>query len=46
MEDISGPRVFFMQKAEKFAQAVLDLELHHMALKLKVFVITGLGKIF
>ena len=46
VDDLSGPRLFFTNKAEKFACAVLDLEPHCLALKLEAFVITGLGNLF
>jgi len=46
VEDLSGPRLFFTEKAEKFTHAVLDLEPRRMALKLEAFVVSGLGKIF
>lgn len=46
VDDLSGPRLFFTNKAEKFARAVLDLEPHRLALKLEAFVITRLGNLF
>ncbi|KIM61913.1 hypothetical protein SCLCIDRAFT_120782, partial [Scleroderma citrinum Foug A] len=45
VDDLSGPRLFFTNKAEKFACAVLDLEPRRLALKLEAFVITGLAVI-
>ncbi|KAG1795507.1 uncharacterized protein BJ212DRAFT_1306588 [Suillus subaureus] len=42
IEDLSGPKLFFSEKAEKFARAVLDLEPQHLALKLEAFVVLGL----
>ncbi|KAG1729224.1 uncharacterized protein EDB91DRAFT_1253143 [Suillus paluster] len=41
IEDLSGPKLFFLEKAEKFVHAVLDLEPQCLALKLKTFVISG-----
>ena len=46
MEDLSSPKLFFTEKAEKFARTVLDLELRRMALKLEAFVVSGLGIFF
>ncbi|KAG2063885.1 hypothetical protein BDR04DRAFT_977783, partial [Suillus decipiens] len=42
VKDLSRPKLFFSEKAEKFAHAVLDLEPWHLALKLKAFVVSGL----
>ncbi|KAG1724126.1 hypothetical protein EDB19DRAFT_1834293 [Suillus lakei] len=42
IEDLSGPKLFFSEKAEKFVCAVLDLEPRCLALKLEAFVISGL----
>ncbi|KAG2752738.1 hypothetical protein P692DRAFT_20723451, partial [Suillus brevipes Sb2] len=42
IEDLSGPKLFFSEKAEKFVRAVLDLEPRSLALKLEAFVISGL----
>ncbi|KAG1802337.1 hypothetical protein EV424DRAFT_1545265 [Suillus variegatus] len=41
VEDLSGPKLFFSEKAEKFTHAVLDLEPQRLALKL-TFVVSGL----
>ena len=46
VDDLSGPRLFFTNKAEKFACTVLDLKPRRLALKLEAFVITGLGNVF
>ncbi|KAI6008430.1 hypothetical protein EDC04DRAFT_2582096, partial [Pisolithus marmoratus] len=43
VEDLSAPKVFFSPKGNKFVHSVLDLEPHHLALKLESFVISGLG---
>ncbi|KAI6012870.1 hypothetical protein BKA83DRAFT_4063776 [Pisolithus microcarpus] len=42
VEDLSEPKVFFTQKAENFVRAVLDIELHHLALHLESWVVSGL----
>ncbi|KAG2107567.1 hypothetical protein BD769DRAFT_1366215, partial [Suillus cothurnatus] len=42
IKDLSGPKLFFSEKAEKFAHAVLDLEPRCLALKLEAFVVSGL----
>ncbi|KAG1766508.1 hypothetical protein EV702DRAFT_1050675 [Suillus placidus] len=39
IEDLSEPKVFFTQKAEKFAKDILNVEPHHLGLKLKSFII-------
>ncbi|KAG1784998.1 uncharacterized protein HD556DRAFT_1250527, partial [Suillus plorans] len=44
IEDLSGPKLFFSEKAEKFVRAVLDLEPRRLALKLEAFAVSGLGK--
>ncbi|KAF9240486.1 hypothetical protein BU15DRAFT_61487 [Melanogaster broomeanus] len=45
IEDLSGPKLFFSEKAEKFVCSVLDLEPRHLALKLEAFVVAGLDAI-
>ncbi|KAG2121550.1 hypothetical protein BD769DRAFT_1361244, partial [Suillus cothurnatus] len=42
VKDLSGPKLFFSEKAEKFARAVPDLEPRRLALKLEAFVVSGL----
>ncbi|KAG2117735.1 hypothetical protein DEU56DRAFT_747903 [Suillus clintonianus] len=44
VEDLSGPKLFFSEKAEKFARAILDSEPRRLALKLEAFVVSGLGE--
>ncbi|KAG1838771.1 hypothetical protein F4604DRAFT_1600049 [Suillus subluteus] len=44
IEDLSGPKLFFSEKAEKFVRAVLDLEPQRLALKLEAFAVSGLSK--
>ncbi|KAG1772891.1 hypothetical protein EV702DRAFT_945352, partial [Suillus placidus] len=39
IEDLSEPKIFFMQKAEKFVQDVLKVEPRHLGLKLESFVV-------
>ncbi|KAH7917654.1 hypothetical protein BV22DRAFT_1135233 [Leucogyrophana mollusca] len=43
IEDFAEPKIFFTEKAEKFAKAVLDLEPRNLALKLESWVISGLN---
>ncbi|KAG2106139.1 Alpha/Beta hydrolase protein [Suillus discolor] len=38
IEDLSEPKVFFTQKAEKFAKDILNVEPRHLGLKLKSFI--------
>ncbi|KAG1777513.1 hypothetical protein EV702DRAFT_1197119 [Suillus placidus] len=38
IEDLSEPKIFFMQKAENFVQDVLKVEPRHLGLKLKSFI--------
>ncbi|KAG1777874.1 hypothetical protein EV702DRAFT_1196674 [Suillus placidus] len=42
IEDLSEPKLFFTKKAEKFVKEVLDVEPHHLGLKLKSYIISGL----
>ncbi|KAG2353068.1 hypothetical protein BDR07DRAFT_1245864, partial [Suillus spraguei] len=42
IEDLSGPKLFFSEKAEKFVRAILDLEPRRLALKLEAFAVSGL----
>ncbi|KAG1722018.1 hypothetical protein EDB19DRAFT_1916968 [Suillus lakei] len=42
VEDLSGPKLFFSEKAEKFARTILDSEPQRLALKLEAFVVSGL----
>ncbi|KAG2071278.1 hypothetical protein BDR04DRAFT_1016580, partial [Suillus decipiens] len=42
IKDLSRPKLFFSEKAEKFTCVVLDLEPWHLALKLEAFVVLGL----
>lgn len=44
IEDLSEPKIFFTQKAEKFVKEVLHVEPRHLGLKLEAFVVSGLGK--
>lgn len=44
IEDLSEPKVFFTQKAEKFAKDILNVEPCHLGLKLESFIVSGLGK--
>ena len=46
VEDLSAPKIFFSPKDNKFVHSVLDLEPHHLALKFKSFVVSGLGNYF
>jgi hypothetical protein len=46
IEDLSEPKIFFTQKAEKFVQDVLKVEPRHLGLKLKSFIVSGLSKFF
>jgi hypothetical protein len=43
IEDLSEPKVFFTQKAEKFVKDILNVEPHHLGLKLESFIVSGLG---
>ncbi|KAI5997728.1 hypothetical protein EDC04DRAFT_2612524 [Pisolithus marmoratus] len=45
VEDLSEPKVFFMEKAEKFVHNVLGIKLHHLALHLESWVISGIDYI-
>ncbi|KAG2743398.1 hypothetical protein P692DRAFT_20850504 [Suillus brevipes Sb2] len=42
VEDLSGPKLFFSEKAEKFACTILDSDPWRLALKLEAFVVSGL----
>ncbi|KAG2113392.1 Alpha/Beta hydrolase protein [Suillus discolor] len=44
IEDLSEPKVFFTQKAEKFAKDILNVEPHHLGLKLESFIVSGLNQ--
>ncbi|KAG1724889.1 uncharacterized protein EDB91DRAFT_1255027 [Suillus paluster] len=45
IEDLSEPKIFFTQKAEKFVQDVLKVEPRHLGLKLESFIVSGLEAI-
>ncbi|KAG2090930.1 hypothetical protein BD769DRAFT_1395678 [Suillus cothurnatus] len=44
IEDLSEPKVFFTQKAEKFIKDILHMEPWHLGLKLESYVISGLDE--
>ncbi|KAG1723985.1 uncharacterized protein EDB91DRAFT_1240016 [Suillus paluster] len=44
IKDLSEPKIFFTQKAEKFVQDVLKVEPHHLGLKLESFIVSGLNE--
>lgn len=43
IEDLSEPKIFSTQKAEKFIKDILHMEPRHLGLKLESYVISGLG---
>jgi hypothetical protein len=42
VEDLSEPKLFFTEKAEKFVKEVLDVEPRHLGLKLESYIVSGL----
>ncbi|KAG2758115.1 hypothetical protein P692DRAFT_20709924 [Suillus brevipes Sb2] len=44
IEDLSEPKLFFTEKAEKFVKEVLDVEPRHLSLKLKSYIVSRLHK--
>ncbi|KAG1880937.1 hypothetical protein F4604DRAFT_1922561 [Suillus subluteus] len=44
IEDLSEPKVFFTQKAEKFVKDILNVEPRHLGLKLESFIVSGLDQ--
>ncbi|KIK13499.1 hypothetical protein PISMIDRAFT_645506, partial [Pisolithus microcarpus 441] len=42
VEDLSEPKVFFTEKAEKFIRNVLGIEPRHLALRLESWVVSGI----
>ncbi|KAG1745800.1 hypothetical protein EDD22DRAFT_973002 [Suillus occidentalis] len=44
IKDLSEPKIFFTQKAEKFVQDVLKVEPRHLGLKLESFIVSGLDE--
>ncbi|KAG1859689.1 hypothetical protein F4604DRAFT_1534689, partial [Suillus subluteus] len=43
IKDLSEPKIFFTQKAEKFIKDILHMEPQHLGLKLESYIISGLG---
>lgn len=46
IEDLSEPKIFFTEKAQKFVSSVLRVEPQHLGLKLEAFVVGKLGTCF
>ncbi|KAG6379039.1 hypothetical protein JVT61DRAFT_11468 [Boletus reticuloceps] len=45
VEDLSAPQMSFTTKAETFTKKVLDIEPHHLALKLESWVVSGINEL-
>ncbi|KAG2150767.1 hypothetical protein DEU56DRAFT_693515, partial [Suillus clintonianus] len=43
IEDLSEPKIFFTEKAQKFVSSILRVEPQHLGLKLEAFVVGKLG---
>jgi hypothetical protein len=46
IEDLSEPKIFFTEKAQKFVSSILRVEPQHLGLKLEAFVVGKLGTYF
>ncbi|KAG2336049.1 hypothetical protein BDR05DRAFT_1006216 [Suillus weaverae] len=44
IEDLAEPKIFFMEKSQKFVQDVLGVEPQHLGLKLEAFVVSKLDE--